>query len=664
MPNPMSRLIDSLAEAALRRSSAARSAGNEWQWAAEFDQALAVLRADHADRAGSDAKHPLETIADVFGLDETDSALLWLAAAADLDATVGLAFALLRGYAGAQRPTVSLALELVRVATATDESFTRLGPDGALRRSRLLELSEAEPWLSRVLSVPQSVAAVLAGGTPCDPAVSRLRAPVVPMALAAAKPIARAIEQGLPLTWVRSVPGTPGAALAAGAFDELGLHYLSIDIRRHLPGQSLTDVLAAAAREAGLWGWGLLVLGAEVLAEPLDCAAFEVLEQASVPVVAVGSRPWNPAWLTRYPLIVDAEPLTVADRAAVWRDSLGELADQDELRESLLGLRLTPEDVSEAARYAQVLAATNGGEVTPALVREAARRVGGSGGAEGDRIAVSPAASGGPSFDDLVLPPHTMAALRRMVTWARHRDEVEAHGPLRMRGRGIAALFTGSPGTGKTLAAHVIAEELSIDLFQVDLSAVVDKYIGETEKNLEKVFRAAEALDVVLFFDEADALFGSRSEVKDARDRYANQEVAYLLQRMEHFDGITILATNLRGNLDRAFSRRMSFIVHFPDPDPEIRRRLWDHHLQQLPSLDDQDPIDLDFLAQAELTGGDIRNIVLSSAYDAVSAGEVVGMRHVLEATAGEYRKLGRVIPDHGFLPRSPEMPAKTHRKR
>ena len=184
------------------------------------------------------------------------------------------------------------------------------------------------------------------------------------------------------------------------------------------------------------------------------------------------------------------------------------------------------------------------------------------------RVAALGTVGGGPSFADLVLPEHAAASLRQLVSWARVRDQVTARGPLRAKGSGIAALFTGSPGTGKTLAANVIAEELSIDLFQVDLSAIVDKYIGETEKNLERVFQSAEALNVVLFFDEADALFGSRSEVRDSRDRYANQEVAYLLQRMEQFDGITILATNLRGNLDQAFSRRMSFIVHFPDPDP------------------------------------------------------------------------------------------------
>lgn len=653
MSHPMPGLVDRLAAAAQRRMAAAELAGNSWQWTAEFATVLAVLRADHEQGAdAADTAHPLTTISDVFGLDEVDGALLWLAAAVDLDANVGLAYALLRGLAGAVRPSVALALELLSVPTATSESFARLGPDGALRRSRLLEISDAEPWLSRVLSVSQSVTAVLAGGSPCDPSVSRLRTPVLALAMAGTPPLARAIEQGVPLTWVRSAPGAAGASLAAGAFAELGLHCLSIDIGRHLPGQDLAEVLAAAAREAGLWGWGLLVIGAEALAEPVDCAAFEALERASVPVVAVGARPWNPAWLTRFPFIVDAEPLSASDRATVWRDSLGELAEDDELRESLLGLRLTPEDVSEAARYARVLAATTNEAVSVTTVREAARRVGGSGGSGADRIAVGPASTTGPGFTDLVLPTHTSAALRQLVTWARHRDEVAAKGPLRARGRGIAALFTGSPGTGKTLAAHVIAEELSIDLFQVDLSAVVDKYIGETEKNLEKVFRAAESLDVVLFFDEADALFGSRSDVKDARDRYANQEVAYLLQRMEHFDGITILATNLRGNLDRAFSRRMSFIIHFPDPDPAIRKRLWEHHLAQLPALDLDDPVNIDFLAESvELAGGDIRNIVLGAAYDAVSAGQLVGMRHVGEATVREYRKLGRVMPGHGFVP-------------
>ena len=425
-----------------------------------------------------------------------------------------------------------------------------------------------------------------------------------------------------------------------------------MDLRRCPAGADVVATLAAAAREAGLSGCGLIVTGAESLAEPAHRAGLTMLEQAAVPVVAVGSRQWDPSWLRRYPLVVDAGGLSVADRAAVWRDSLGAFADIDsEVRQLLLGLRLTPEEVLETGRYARTLAEVRQRPLSPAVVREAARRVGGSGGAGAHRVAGS-ARGGGPSFADLVLPEHAAASLRQLVSWARVRDQVTARGPLRAKGGGIAALFTGSPGTGKTLAANVIAEELSIDLFQVDLSAIVDKYIGETEKNLERVFQSAEALNVVLFFDEADALFGSRSEVRDSRDRYANQEVAYLLQRMEQFDGITILATNLRGNLDQAFSRRMSFIVHFPDPDAPTRRRLWQTHLDQLPALDPADPVNLDFLSEAvELAGGDIRNIVLAAAYDALSAEQPIGMRHLAAAAVAEYRKLGRRVPEHGFLP-------------
>jgi hypothetical protein len=656
----MNALVDRLELAGHRRSAAAESSGGHWPSAPDWQAVLAVLRADYpaATEPAAEPAGPLVRVGEVFGLDDTDSAILWLAAAADLDATVGQAYALLRGLTGSARPTVALALELVAVATATAEPFCRLGANAPLRVGRLLEMSDSEQWLSRVLWTPDAVTAVLAGAPPADPVVSRIRVPAVPVSQAATPALTRAIEQGVPLIWVRSHAGAAGTSLAASAFAALELPFLAVDVRRRLAGQPLLEVVWAATREAGLRGWGLIVVGAEALADPMDRGALEALERAVVPVIAVGSRPWNPSWLTQHPFVVDSEPLTVADRAQLWRAALGELAQtDDELRETLLGLRFTPEDVFEVARHARVTAAAQGAQLSAKLVRAAARRIGGSGSSSAEQVAVAPAAGSGPSFDDLVLPPRATNSLRQLVNWARHRDEVAAQGPLRGRGRGIAALFTGNPGTGKTLAAHVIAEELSIDLFQVDLSAVVDKYIGETEKNLEKVFQAAEALDVVLFFDEADALFGSRSQVHDARDRYANQEVAYLLQRIEHFDGITILATNLRGNLDRAFSRRMSFIVHFPDPDAATRRELWQHHLAQLPTLDETDPVQLDFLAEAvEVAGGDIRNIVLAAAYDAVSAGQLLGMRHVVAAAASEYRKLGRVIPEHGFVPVSPSV--------
>nr|WP_237447816.1 ATP-binding protein [Nocardioides flavescens] len=218
------------------------------------------------------------------------------------------------------------------------------------------------------------------------------------------------------------------------------------------------------------------------------------------------------------------------------------------------------------------------------------------------------------------------------------------------KGGGIAALFSGGPGTGKTLSASVIAGELELDLFQVNLSQVVDKYIGETEKNLERIFDQAESMNVVLFFDEADALFGKRSEVKDAHDRYANQEVSYLLQRLEQFDGLTILCTNLRANLDAAFTRRLQFMVHFPDPDVATRRRLWELHLSRVAHLDPDDPVVLDHLAErVEVAGGDLRNIVLAGVYDATAAGEPLGMRHLVAAVPSVYQKLGLRMPADGF---------------
>ena len=236
------------------------------------------------------------------------------------------------------------------------------------------------------------------------------------------------------------------------------------------------------------------------------------------------------------------------------------------------------------------------------------------------------------------------------MRWVAHRDEILARGTLHTtggKGGGLAALFTGSPGTGKTLAAHVVADELGLELMQIDLSAIVDKFVGETEKNLEKVFRDAESRNVVLFFDEADALFGARSAVQDAHDRYANQEVSYLLQRMEQLRRHHRAGDEPAGQPRPGVRARIQFIVHFPDPDDETRRRLWHSHLDQAGAMDPADPVDVDALAAAiEIAGGDIRNIVLAAAYDAAAAGRPIGHALVVEAAVREHVKLGRRVPE------------------
>jgi SpoVK/Ycf46/Vps4 family AAA+-type ATPase len=209
--------------------------------------------------------------------------------------------------------------------------------------------------------------------------------------------------------------------------------------------------------------------------------------------------------------------------------------------------------------------------------------------------------------------------------------------------RGVTVLFAGPPGTGKTMAAEIIAGELGLDLYRIDLSTIVSKYIGETEKNIERIFQEAEQSNAILFFDEADALFGKRSEVRDSHDRYANIEISYLLQRMEAYNGVTILATNLRGNLDEAFTRRLQFAVNFPFPEAEDRIRIWKTLFpSEVPRAAE---VDLVHMAETfRLAGGNIRNVIVSAAYLAAADGDIVTMAHLLHATRRELQKMGRLV--------------------
>ncbi len=246
-------------------------------------------------------------------------------------------------------------------------------------------------------------------------------------------------------------------------------------------------------------------------------------------------------------------------------------------------------------------------------------------------------------WDDLVLAPTVLRGLQEVAARARHRDTVLTDWRMRRgggRGHGVTALFAGDSGTGKTMSAEVIATDLRLDLYTVNLATVVDKYVGETEKNLERIFAEAAGVNAVLFFDEADAIFGKRSDVRDAHDRYANIESAYLLQRLETFDGLAVLATNLRANIDEAFTRRLDAIIDFPSPTPDLRRTLWAHCL--IAPLPVDDDVDLDFLAESfEFAGGNIRSASTTAAYLAAAAGTPVTMAHLVAAVEQEYRKLG-----------------------
>lgn len=256
------------------------------------------------------------------------------------------------------------------------------------------------------------------------------------------------------------------------------------------------------------------------------------------------------------------------------------------------------------------------------------------------------------SWQDIVLPDRQMAQLRELAQQVKCRRTVmDEWGFARKMnlGRGLNALFAGESGTGKTMAAEVIANDLGLELYKVDLSAVVSKYIGETEKNLRQVFDEAENSNAILFFDEADALLGKRSEVQDAHDRYANIEIAYLLQRMEEYGGVTVLATNLRQNIDEAFTRRFRFIIEFPFPEAPDRLRIWKNIWPEATPLSPD--LDLAYFAQRyRLTGGSIRNIALAAAFLALDNGRVVGNSQILHAVKREFQKMGRLIKEEDFV--------------
>jgi SpoVK/Ycf46/Vps4 family AAA+-type ATPase len=262
------------------------------------------------------------------------------------------------------------------------------------------------------------------------------------------------------------------------------------------------------------------------------------------------------------------------------------------------------------------------------------------------------------AWDDIVLPEETITQLQEICQWIKHRHRVLGEWGFDRKlslGKGVNALFAGPSGTGKTMTAEIIANELGLDLYKIDLAGIVSKYIGETERNLDRIFGAAEDSNAILFFDEADALFGKRSEVRDSHDRYANIEISYLLQKMEEFGGkngagIAILCTNLHQNLDESFVRRLAFTVHFAFPDEASRRAIWKKIWPpETPLTDD---LDLDFVAgQFKLSGGNIKNIALAAAFLAAEDGGHVAMTHVLRATQREYQKMGKIMTKEDLNP-------------
>lgn len=604
-------------------------------------------QADDLMEPGRDLR--LRRLAATFGLDRGDVDILLVALAPDLDPRYERLYGYLHDDVTRRRASVGLALELTGSSPADHRARRRLVPGARLVDHHLVTVEDADrPVLTRSLRVGDRVTAYLLGDDAPDPQIASLTVSSPDVDLPGSEQVARALREGARLVYVRDRPGAAGHALAVAALARAGHAALEVDLRRLDPDADAAQVAGLAAREAGLTGRGLVAGPLDALEERILPGVVRALSAGTGAAVLVGGIAWEPGWVGEVPLQVEAPLADARARRVMWGRALDEASVPFDPAAATAPFRLTPEQARRAGRSARLQALAAGRDVGVGDLRAGAREQN-AGRLEHLARRVEPQAS----FDDLVLPDRVVALLREVVQRARHRDRVldEWHmGGQGVRGRGITALFAGESGTGKTLSAEVIAGALGLDLYAIDLSTVVDKYIGETEKNLERIFDQAEGVNGVLFFDEADALFGKRSEVSDARDRYANVEIAFLLQRMEFFDGIAILATNLRANLDEAFTRRIDVLVDFPEPEEADRRRLWGLHLPD--ALPRDDDLDLDYLAKAfKLSGGDIRNITVAAAYAAAVEDRPLATEHLVRATAREYRKLGRLVTESEFGP-------------
>jgi hypothetical protein len=598
----------------------------------------------------------LRDVAGEFKLSLVDIELLLIALAPDIDGRFERLYGYLNDDVTRCRPTVGLALELCAIPTASAAGRARLDSGGPLVDGRLLAVEEPErPVLSRILRVPDRVTSYLLGGDEPDPGVKpfarRADPHVSTMDADVAAGLARVLRAKRSLVYLRQSGGgaTPEwgvAALMAG-----GRGALLVDLAALSGEPDVPAAVAALVREARLTRAGLVAGPVEAIEPQRPERLLHRLAShaTAVPMVLYGEPGWDPHWTDIPVLTVPVEPTATLDRAALWLRSLGGQAtglDLEMVFGALAPYTLTPDQIRQAAHVAAGLAVLKGKTVAAEHLREGVRAQNAAG---LQRLArrIEPAVG----WDDLVLPAEVHAQLRELAMRARHRERVLGQWRMRPgggRGHGVIALFAGESGTGKTMSAEVVAADLGLDLYVVDLATVVDKYVGQTEKNLERIFTEAAGVNGVLLFDEADAIFGKRSEVKDAHDRYANMESAYLLQRMESFDGIAVLTTNLRANLDEAFTRRLDLVVDFPVPEPTQRRALWDRCLgTALPRADD---LDLQFCADNfELAGGSIRACAVTAAYLAAETGRPVGMAEVIAAIRGEYRKLGRLLLDGQF---------------
>jgi len=606
--------------------------------------------------AAMPAPPALETLCEMFGLAPFERKVVLLCAGMELDSSFASLCAAAQGDPRRTNPTFSLAL-----AALPEAHWSALSPAGPLRYWRLIEVGTSDGLTQSLLRIDERVLHYLTGVQHLDERLAGFVEPVqgtdglVPSHRALAERLAAMWSQAagngpFPVVQLCGAEGASQRAIAATACAMLGLdlHVMSAQVIP-LDPRELEALMRLWEREAALSASALLVdcgeMGTSDAAR--ESAIIRLIEGTRGALIVAGrerrSSPHCPV------VTLEVRKPTIGEQRALWESGLGEAASSLDGRvEALVSqFSLSVPTIHAICFEALGRVAAGDGHSTesPAdlgIVLWDVCRVQVRPRLENLAQRIKPVATWG----DLVLPEAQLRILHEIAVHVRQRMKVyETWGfaAKSSRGLGISALFAGASGTGKTMAAEVLANELQLDLYRIDLSQVVSKYIGETEKNLRRVFDAAEEGGAILLFDEADALFGKRSEVKDSHDRYANIEVSYLLQRMESYRGLAILTTNMKSALDTAFLRRIRFVVQFPFPNADHRAEIW---RRIFPADTPTEGLDMGKLARLNVAGGNIRNIVLHAAFLAADAGESVRMAHLLRAVRTEYAKLEKSLTE------------------
>jgi AAA+ superfamily predicted ATPase len=583
----------------------------------------------------------IDALCDSFALSGFERDILLLGAGIELEAAFAKVVARVNGNGG--RADFALALSVL-----PDPHWSALTASSPLRRWRLINLQPHGGFVAAPYSVDERVLHYLTGIDELDSRMAPYLQPLTPPSPKVGRQYAAAIEH-----FSRKLANDHFSHLVHLYGDNISRNRLAVSLAyqvlgmrcfRLLPGFPANDPVELEAfsrlweRESVLSRAGLLVeLDESYTPAQLEC----VLTRFRGPVVFASTRRL-PA-VGRQMVVLEPPAISRSELMQFFRQHAAPWADSSNgcLQQVVDQFQLSVEQIQNVGT--QLTAPT--GEPSPEAVRQQlwhACRIH----ARQNMDAMAQRVEAIATWDDLVLPESAIETLKRIADQVRHKHTVYDGWGFRQqsnRGFGISALFVGDSGTGKTMAAEVIANELQLDLYRIDLSQVVSKYIGETEKNLNQVFHAAERSGAVLLFDEADALFGKRSEVKDSHDRYANIEISFLLQRMEAYNGLAILTTNMRKTLDPAFLRRLRFVVNFPFPDSHCRSQIWQR------VFPDQTPLNgLEYqkLAKLNIAGGSIKNIALNAAFIAAKDKEALGMAHVIRAARTEYIKMEKLLND------------------